>query len=259
MTIRGFRILFTLLKPGKICQAAFACAFIFLSVMASMAFARPQSPQALPDQLSSAPGVPFDKLADVIVRNCAGCHFKGAPAARAIALDELISSPARSVREETVWRRVYSKVVVSRSMPPPDSGIGLSDDDRSVIQNWIDDVFRRPVAPERPTLRRLTNYEYNRSIRDLFGFDFDVEGYIQKDNASEGFTNNTVVMFSTADRARQYFAAARFVAETALGVNGALRYREHRWSARDILAQNPNRGRWTAFGRWLQDRLTRVK
>ena len=261
MTIRGFRILFTLLTPGRICQAAFACAFILLSMMTSMASARPQSLQVLPDQLSSVPGVPFEKLADVIVRNCARCHFKGSPAARAIALDELISSPSRSVREETAWRRVYSKVVVSRSMPPPDSGIGLSDDDRAVIQNWIDGVFRRPVTPDslRPTLRRLTNYEYNRSIRDLFGFDFDVEGFIQKDNASEGFTNNTVVMFSTADRARQYFAASQFVAQTALGVNGALRYREHRWSARDILDQNPNRGRWTAFGRWLQDRLSRVK
>ena len=89
MTIRGFRILITLLTPGKICQAAFACAFVLLSVMASMASARPQSLQALPDQPSSVPGVPFEKLADVIVRNCARCHFKGSPAARAIALDEL--------------------------------------------------------------------------------------------------------------------------------------------------------------------------
>ena len=132
MTIRGFRILITLLTTGRICQAAFACTFVLLSMMASMASARPQSLQVLPDQPSSIQGVPFEKLADVIVRNCARCHFKGSPAVRAIALDELISSPSRSVGEETAWRRVYTKVVVARSMPPPDSGISLSDDDRAV-------------------------------------------------------------------------------------------------------------------------------
>ena len=48
MTIRGFRILITLLTPGRICQAAFACAFILLSMMASMASARPLISPATP-------------------------------------------------------------------------------------------------------------------------------------------------------------------------------------------------------------------
>jgi hypothetical protein len=221
---------------------------------ASMVSARPQTLQA-------ASGVPFEKLSDVVTRNCARCHFKGSPASRVIALDELVSSPERSMREETSWRKVYSRVLVSRSMPPADSGISLSDDDRATIREWIEGNFRTSLVSETPgtTLRRLTNYEYNRSIRDLFGFDFDVASHLQKDNANEGFTNNAAVMFSTPERARQYFAASQFVAKTALGVNDALAFRGHHWSAHGILAENPNRGKWTAFGRWVQDRLGRIK
>jgi hypothetical protein len=221
---------------------------------ASMVSARPQPLQA-------ASGVPFEKLREVVTRNCAGCHFKGFPASRVIALDELVSSPERSMREELSWRKVYARVLVSRSMPPAESGISLSDDDRATIRDWIEGNFRLSLASASrgATLRRLTNYEYNRSIRDLFGFDFDVGSHLQKDNSNEGFTNNAAVMFPTPERARQYFAASQFVARTALGVNDALVFRGYHWSAYGILAENPNRGKWTAFGRWVQDRLSRVK
>ena len=238
-----------------------ACACVLLVLMAtSMASARALSVQALPDPEDSS--VSFERLSDVIARNCARCHFKGSPAYRVVALDELVSSPAHSKKEEITWRKVYSRVVLNRTMPPPESGITLTDNDRVLIRDWIDATFQvsnTSPTSQGPTLRRLTNYEYNRSIRDLFGFDFDVEGHIQKDNANEGFTNNAAVMFSTVDRTRQYFAASQFVALTALGVNDALQYRRRSWSAADIIKENPNRGRFTAFGRWLQDRLGRVK
>src|SRR5688572_29584915 len=106
----------------------FACACVLLVLMAtSMASARPLPVQALPDPQDSS--VSFEKLSDVIARNCARCHFKGSPAHRVIALDELVSSLAHSKEEETTWRKVYSKVVLNRTMPPPESGAALTDND----------------------------------------------------------------------------------------------------------------------------------
>ena len=124
----------------------FACALALLLMMAaSMASARPQTLQAS--------GVPFEKLSDVVTRNCARCHFKGSPASRVIALDELISSPERSMREEIPWRKVYARVLVSRSMPPADSGISLSDDDSATIWEWIEGNFRPSLASAAPGAR----------------------------------------------------------------------------------------------------------
>jgi hypothetical protein len=114
-----------------------------------------------------------------------------------------------------------------------------------------------PAAPQ--SLRRLSNYEYNRTIRDMFGFDFGIEGYIQKDNVAEGFTNISAVAFSSPDRIHGYMAASRVVAQAVLGLDDSLVLRQRRWEAREILERNPNRSWWTALGRFLNDFSNRVK
>ena len=116
-----------------------------------------------------------------------------------------------------------------------------------------------PAEQGRTPLRRLTRYEYNRSIRDLFGFDFDLEPYLQKDNANDGFTNNAALAFATTDRVHQYLAASQFVAETALGLNDVLTYRQHHWRAEEMLAENPNLSLMNRLGRYFADLQGHVK
>jgi mono/diheme cytochrome c family protein len=201
----------------------------------------------------------FDRLAEVITRNCGGCHFKDAAGsvAGALALDEMVSSQATARRRESEWHRVYARVVSSRSMPPAGA---MSEADRATIRDWIDtNIPAQHELPRQSSLRRLTNYEYNRSIRDIFGLNFDVGSYIQKDNAVAGFTNNSAVAFATSDRIHQYLAASEFVSQTVLGLNDFLTVKSRRWGAEDVLKENPNRSLRTAIGRWIGDLLVRVK
>ena len=126
----------------------------------------------------------------------------------------------------------------------------------SVIAGGQDDLA---LKTRRQPFRRLSNDDYNRSIRDLFGPDFAVESYLQKDNVSEGFTNNSALAFSTTDRVRGYLAAAQFVSRTVLGLDDSLVLKQRRWEPQEILEANPNRRFRTALGRFINDFWNRVK
>jgi hypothetical protein len=83
------------------------------------------------------------------------------------------------MNNRSAWRRVYEKIE-SRQMPPPKQDAQPSDEERTVILKWIEEIASRPDQklgvpdPGKPVLRRLTRLEYNNAIRDLFGLEFDV-------------------------------------------------------------------------------------
>jgi hypothetical protein len=209
-------------------------------------------------------GASFERLRDVLVRHCAPCHSEGSvvpEALDAMALDTLLASDGGALSRVDEWQRIYTRVVTTRSMPPFDGARVMPDADRAVVRAWIDRAFERTTRDSltAPTLRRLTNYEYNRTTRDLFGIDFDLEGFIQQDSISQGFPNAAAVAFSTPERTQQYLAASEFVARAVLDLSGVLTERRRTWHVSDILAENPNQGFWSSVGRRVLDVRDGVK
>jgi hypothetical protein len=113
----------------------------------------------------------FDQeIAPILERVCLECHDSGSKRG-GIALEGESSSIDRST-----WARV-ADALRSKTMPPKGKP-QLEANEREMIQQWIDsDVFSCSDAGQdsgRVTLRRLNREEYDHTIRDLFGFDRDL-------------------------------------------------------------------------------------
>jgi hypothetical protein len=118
-----------------------------------------------------------------------------------------------------VWGKVL-EVMRSGEMPP-EEGKAFRDEDRSVLLRWIEGgrkqaIERNAGDPGPVTLRRLTNAEYERTLRDLTGVRFDVTGeFIPDGGGGEGFTNIGDALFLTPAQLERYIGAARRVADHA--------------------------------------------
>ena len=120
-------------------------------------------------------------------------------------------------KESKVWIKV-DRMLSSRQMPPRESD-QPSDDDRKLLSGWVqsflmDEAKARAGDPGRVILRRLSNDEYNYTVRDLTGVnsldltrEFPVDGA-----AGEGFTNAGDAQGMSPALTMKYLDAAKEVA-----------------------------------------------
>jgi hypothetical protein len=121
----------------------------------------------------------------ILERYCVDCHGAGTSSG-GIDLDGDLQAMDRSI-----WGRV-ADALRSKSMPP--KGRDRPEDNESeTLNEWISaKIFSCTVADQEPgrvTLRRLSRVEYDRTIRDLFGFDRDLNlaAGFPADDVGEGF------------------------------------------------------------------------
>ncbi len=105
-------------------------------------------------------------------------------------------------------------------MPPP--GAKSRPDQKSIdslagfLEARLDAAQTRP-APGRVPLRRLNQREYANAVRDLLGLDIDVVALLPGDRRKEGFDNDAAHLQVSPSYLDQYLAAARNVAQQAVG------------------------------------------
>ena len=116
------------------------------------------------------------------------------------------------------WMLVRQKLV-AKQMPPNSANAHPGDIARQNIIDWIDAV-RKNVAlkdagdPGIVLARRLSNSEYNYTIRDLTGFDMQVTREFPVDPSNTaGFDNSGESLAMSPELLDKYFAAARDVAD----------------------------------------------
>ena len=151
---------------------------------------------------------------------CLDCH-SGEAAEGDAPLDQL--QEASSPPLWGTWRTV-ARNLATRRMPPADAP-QPADATRqatvAAIQQFLEQMdCSGPVHPGNVTIRRLTRYEYQNTIRDLLGIHYEPATEFPADDVGLGFDNIGDVLTMSPLLAEKYLEAAESIAARVTGPAG---------------------------------------
>ena len=143
---------------------------------------------AAPVDATTVPSI----IGKVFEANCVSCHGPKKSKGK-ITLHDLDGGLAGG-RDLVRWEKIL-KELRSGEMPPEDEE-QPDDADRKAVIAWIETGIRQfASSPDLeaavPTARRLTNFEYENTMRDLLGFDWKLSGGLPVDPEKSYRFNNT--------------------------------------------------------------------
>jgi hypothetical protein len=148
--------------------------------------------------------------------HCLACHGKEKPKAE---LDlAAFTSVEAVVRGQRRWETVL-EMLTTRDMPPDEAKSHPTDQQRAEVIAWIQELRRHEAEkhagdPGQVLARRLSNAEYDYTIRDLTGVDLRPTREFPVDPANEaGFDNSGESLAMSPALLKKYLDAARAVAE----------------------------------------------
>jgi Protein of unknown function (DUF1592)/Protein of unknown function (DUF1588)/Protein of unknown function (DUF1587)/Protein of unknown function (DUF1585)/Protein of unknown function (DUF1595)/Planctomycete cytochrome C len=159
---------------------------------------------------------PPESIVNLLQNKCFDCHSDGEGKGN-LLLDDLL----RQTSAETypVWWRVLNNVRAG-TMPPPDSGAALTEDEKKELFHWLKysamaiDVDH--PDPGKVLAKRLTRREYANTIQDLTGVDFNADVVFPPDDSSSGFDNVGDAQSLSPVLIEKYLAAASDIIEQAV-------------------------------------------
>lgn len=157
-----------------------------------------------------------ERILPLIETHCQDCHAgEFAEASLDLARFRRLEDVVESHR---LWETVLERVEAGE-MPPADAVGQPSEEQRRTLVRWIRSVLQFEAArkaddPGPVLARRLSNAEYDYSIRDLTGVDIRPTGTFPVDPANEaGFDNSGESLAMSPALMNKYLEAARRVAE----------------------------------------------
>lgn len=144
--------------------------------------------------------------------HCVDCHNED-EANGNIRLDDLVDFDWQDAEEVAGLERVFN-AVYSKAMPPEDAS-QPSDLVRIKATDAIHVELLHRVRPQ-DLVRRLSRSEYESTIRDLIGIDFDLPTGFPSDFAQQQFDNSAEGLVLSAPLLEAYFHAAISVADQIL-------------------------------------------
>ncbi|MCE9603714.1 MAG: DUF1592 domain-containing protein [Planctomycetia bacterium] len=131
----------------------------------------------------------------LLQKHCFACH---GPDVQEMGLNfAKFGDVASILNARETWRKVR-EALEAGDMPPQPKDSGFTADERKQLLAWIHDRVetidrRSPIYqdPGPPLVRQLTRAEYNNTLRDLLGFQFDAAGAagIRSEEIAEGYAN----------------------------------------------------------------------
>ena len=104
----------------------------------------------------------------------------------------MFDSGAAAAKDPKTWKAVLENIRTS-TIPPDDEAKQPKLDERELMMKWFESaVFSSdPDKPDpcRVTIRRLNRVEYNNTIRDLVGVNFEPADYFPVDDTEFAFDN----------------------------------------------------------------------
>jgi len=138
--------------------------------------------------------------------------------------------------DRRLWERVLHNVQ-SGDMPPKKRKSQPSEPERTNLVAWLDRTLF-PVDPANPdpgrvTIRRLNRTEYNNTVRDLVGVDFEPAADFPQDDVGYGFDNIGDVLSMPPILVERYLKAAEAILDEAI-VSGPIPARPKRFNPSQI-------------------------
>jgi len=153
-------------------------------------------------------------------KHCVGCH--GEKTQRADLSLHTFTSEAAILKSRKVWQNVVDQVhqgvmpPATKQRPPmPEIDAFLA----SVNGVFAEADRKAPPDPGRVTVRRLNRSEYNATIRDLVGVDFNPSEDFPSDDVGHGFDNIGDVLSVSPLLIERYLAAAETIMARAIAVD----------------------------------------
>ncbi|MEI9865981.1 MAG: DUF1592 domain-containing protein [Limisphaerales bacterium] len=144
----------------------------------------------------------------VLVEYCYDCHGDGEHSG-GVALDAF-NSNTNFIEGRDVWWRVLKNL--RAGLMPPAKKSQPTAEQKAVIEHWIKNaVFEvDPLNPDpgHVTIRRLNRVEYQNTIRDLLGVEFNVQEEFPPDDTGHGFDNIGEVLTMSPMLLEKYMVAA---------------------------------------------------
>jgi hypothetical protein len=174
-----------------------------------------------------------------------------------LTLDSYTDNRAAEKDRET-WERV--KEMIELGEMPPKGKPRPSDAELERMTKWIDATLAKTDCtgekqPGRVTIRRLNRVEYNNTVRDLVGVDFQPADDFPSDDVGYGFDNIGDVLSMSPILVEKYVAAAGQIVEKAIVLDAASRVPLKRIEAKDLSGGDrlgsraviSNKEAWTEF------------
>jgi len=185
-------------------------------------------------QTPAAKSVPLPKQVTAFVKeHCYACH--GPEKKRAGLQLHVFTDEADILKDRKRWQHVV-QMVFSGEMPPEEKPRPKLQDVDAFLKS-VNDIFDRHDRaagrdPGRVTMRRLNRTEYNNTIRDLVGVDFQPAADFPSDDVGYGFDNIGDVLTLSPLLMERYLAAAEAIVNRAIVVGDPPRPGSRRLIAR---------------------------
>lgn len=173
--------------------------------------------------VAATPEEEWAKVRPTLAQYCYECHG-GKKTKGGIDLKRLETNPAM-VKEFDLWQKVKDTLIAGDM--PPEENEQLTPAQKEQLTKWLNHSLDAAVKenagdPGVVTMRRLTNAEYDRTIRDLTGIDLHLaQDFAPDGGGGEGFTNIGDVLFVSPQQLDKYLAAARKLADNATILPGS--------------------------------------
>jgi hypothetical protein len=188
----------------------------FVCVLVMPALCGQNKPQ--PEEAFRTRVLPF------LAANCYGCHNAKLQSG---GLNLQTYTTAKAVDNHRAHWELLAEKLQSGQMPP--AGMPRPDAAASrAVTDWVADEFDRIDRSSRPdpghvTARRLNRTEYNHTVHDLLGVDFEPAADFPPDDSGYGFDNIGDALSMSPSLMDKYLSAAEKVARTALYGSPALK------------------------------------
>ncbi|MDV6034449.1 MAG: DUF1592 domain-containing protein [Phycisphaera sp. RhM] len=164
----------------------------------------------------------------LLEQNCLDCHGPDTVEGN-VRIDTL--DPNLLTGGDTDWWSEIFAAITKGEMPPPDAG-EFSDDERRLLVDWLSSELQiasivRRRSGGHSAFRRMTRYEYNYALQDLFGVPWDFARDLPPEpHSEEGFENSSDVLHLSLTHFETYHRIARNTLDrvTATGAKPTTRY-----------------------------------
>jgi hypothetical protein len=171
-----------------------------------------------------------DVVKPFLSQYCVGCHGERKKEAK---LDlSGYSTVAEVVKAQRVWELVAERLE-AEEMPPEEAKRHPKPHERRAVIEWVSELrereARRNAGDPGPVLaHRLSNAEFDYTIRDLTGVDIRPTREFPVDPANEaGFDNSGESLAMSPALVKKYLAAARWVADHLVLMPDGFRFAPH--------------------------------